>query len=115
MKGIIMAGGVGTRLRPLTCNLPKPMVPVANRPMMWHIVELLKKHGIKEMVSLVYYQPESIQGYFKEGAEHGVDMQYQGAESDLGTAGSVKLSQKLIGDKRFIVISADILTDFDLT
>jgi mannose-1-phosphate guanylyltransferase/phosphomannomutase len=115
MKAVIMAGGFGTRLRPLTCNLPKPMVPVANRPMMLHIVDLLKKHGLEDLISLVYYQPESIQSYFGDGKSIGVKMQYQGAESDLGTAGSVKLSQKLIGKERFLVISADILTDFDLS
>jgi mannose-1-phosphate guanylyltransferase/phosphomannomutase len=115
MKGVIMAGGFGTRLRPLTCTIPKPMVPVANRPMMAHIVDLLKKTGITEMVSLVYYQPESIIKHFGDGKAMGVSMQYQGAESDVGTAGSVKLAQKVIGDKRFLVISADVLTDLDLS
>jgi mannose-1-phosphate guanylyltransferase/phosphomannomutase len=115
MKGVIMAGGFGTRLRPLTCNLPKPMVPVANRPMMAAIVGLLKKHGIDDLVSLVYYQPESIQNHFGDGSAFSVKMAYQGAESDLGTAGSVKLAEKLLGGGRFLVISADILTDFDLS
>ena len=76
MKGVIMAGGFGTRLRPLTCNLPKPMVPLANRPMMAHIVTLLKKHGITDLVSLVYYQPESIQSHFGDGGSSGVKMAY---------------------------------------
>ncbi len=114
MKGVILAGGFGTRLRPLTCNIPKPMVPVANRPMQWHIVELLKRHGVTDMVSLVYYQPETIQNFFGDGKEFGVRMAYQGAESDVGTAGSVKLAEPMIGDKRFLVTSADVLTDFDL-
>jgi mannose-1-phosphate guanylyltransferase/phosphomannomutase len=91
------------------------MVPVANRPMMAHIVDLLKKTGIQDMISLVYYQPESIMNHFGDGKAMGVSMQYQGAESDVGTAGSVKLAQKLIGDKRFLVISADVLTDLDLS
>src|SRR4051812_24759188 len=115
MKGVIMAGGFGTPLRPLTCNLPKTMVPVGNRPMMSHIVGLLKKHGIGDLISLVYYQPESVKKHFGDGSGFGVKMVYQGAESDLGTAGSVKLSEKLIGGGRFMVISADILTDFDLS
>src|SRR5579863_9058834 len=115
MKGVIMAGGFGTRLRPLTYNLPKPMVPVANRPIMQRIVELTHKHGISDMLSLLYFQPESIQNYFKDGSPFGVKMAYQGAEGDLGTAGSVKLGQPLIGNERFMVISADILTDFDLS
>jgi mannose-1-phosphate guanylyltransferase/phosphomannomutase len=115
MKGVIMAGGFGTRLRPLTYNVPKPMVPVANRPIMQRIVELLKKHGIDDMLSLLFFQPEAIQNHFKDGAAYGAKMAYQGAEGDLGTAGSVKLGQSLIGKERFMVISADILTDFDLS
>lgn len=64
MKGVIMAGGFGTRLRPLTCNIPKPMVPLANKPIMEHIVSLLKQHGIKDIVAILYYQPEVIMDYF---------------------------------------------------
>jgi mannose-1-phosphate guanylyltransferase/phosphomannomutase len=114
MKGVIMAGGFGTRLRPLTYSLPKPLVPVANRPVMQRIVELLSTHGITEQLSLLYFQPEAIRNYFGDGSHFGVHMSYQGAEGDLGTAGSVKLGQPLIGRERFMVISADILTDFDL-
>jgi mannose-1-phosphate guanylyltransferase/phosphomannomutase len=115
MKGVIMAGGFGTRLRPLTYNSPKPMVPVANRPIMQRIVELLKAHGITDMLSLLYFQPEAIKNFFQDGKAMGVKMEYQSAEGDLGTAGSVKLGQPLIGKDRFMVISADILTDFDLS
>src|SRR6185503_4116796 len=115
MKGVIMAGGFGTRLRPLTYNLPKPMVPVANRPIMQRIVELLKKHGINDQLGLLYFQPDSIKNYFGDGKNFGVKIGYQGAEGDLGTAGSVKLGQPMIGKERFMVISADILTDFDLS
>jgi mannose-1-phosphate guanylyltransferase/phosphomannomutase len=115
MKGVIMAGGFGTRLRPLTFSLPKPMVPVANRPIMQRIVELLKAHGITDHLALLYYQPEAIKDYFGDGSKLGVKMGYVGAEGDLGTAGSVKLGQPSIGKDRFMVISADILTDFDLT
>ena len=115
MKAVIMAGGFGTRLRPLTFSLPKPMVPVVNRPIMLRIVDLLKQHGIDEMMSLLYYQPEAIQAFFGDGKKFGISMTYQGAEADMGTAGSVKLGQSKIGKDRFVVISADILTDFDLT
>ncbi|MES2201757.1 MAG: sugar phosphate nucleotidyltransferase, partial [candidate division FCPU426 bacterium] len=114
MKGVIMAGGFGTRLRPLTYSMPKPLVPVANRPVMQRIVELLKAHGITDQLSLLYFQPEAIRNFFGDGSALGVRMAYQGAGADLGTAGSVKLGQPMLGKERFMVISADILTDFDL-
>ncbi|MCE2504274.1 MAG: NTP transferase domain-containing protein [Chlorobi bacterium] len=113
MKGVIMAGGFGTRLRPLTCNLPKPMAPMANRPMMHHIVNLLKGLGIREIMSLLYYQPESISSYFGNGSAFDIEMFYTKAEADFGTAGSVRNASTFL-DERFIVISGDVLTDFDL-
>jgi mannose-1-phosphate guanylyltransferase/phosphomannomutase len=115
MKGVIMAGGFGTRLKPLTINRPKPMVPVANRPIMEHIVALLKKHGITELVSILYFQPEHITSYFGDGSAFGVNMQYVTADADYGTAGAVRNATELLGDDRIIVISGDVLTDFDLT
>jgi mannose-1-phosphate guanylyltransferase/phosphomannomutase len=115
MKGVIMAGGFGTRLRPLTMNMPKPMVPVANRPIMQRTCELLKAHGITDDVALLYFQPDAIRSHFGDGSAFGIKMAYVGAEGDLGTAGSVKLGEKEIGRQPFMVISADILTDFDLT
>ena len=75
MKGVIMAGGFGTRLRPLTFGLPKPMVPVANRPIMQRTVELLKHHGITDQLALLYFQPESIRNHFGDGKAFGVDME----------------------------------------
>src|SRR3990172_1081102 len=114
MKAVIMAGGFGTRLRPLTCNIPKPMVPMINKPMMAHIIDLLKGHGITDIVSTLFYQPETISGYFQDGHEYGVQMQYRKAEADLGTAGSVSNARDFL-DERFIIISGDVLTDFDLT
>ena len=109
-----MAGGFGTRLRPLTFNVPKPMAPLLNRPMMKHITDLLLKHGITDMVSLLYYLPETVLDYFKDGSEFGLNMEYVMAESDLGTAGSVRNATEKI-DETIIVISADVLTNFDLT
>ncbi|MBN2543613.1 NTP transferase domain-containing protein [bacterium] len=113
MKAVIMAGGFGTRLRPLTFDVPKPMVPILNRPIMEYNVKLLKKHGITDIVSSLYYQPEIIKKYFKDGSQLGVDISYVMASEDLGTAGSVK---NAIGNNqdRLIIISADVLTDFDL-
>ncbi len=114
MKAVIMAGGFGTRLRPLTCNIPKPMVPMANKPMMQHIVALLKKHGITDMISTLYYSPEVITSHFGDGSNFGVTMRYVRAEADYGTAGSVRNATKSM-DERILIISGDVLTDFDLT
>lgn len=114
MKAVIMAGGFGTRLRPLTCNIPKPMVPVMNRPMMSHIVALLKSHGITNLVSTLFYQPDIISSYFGDGSQFGVRMQYRKAEADYGTAGSVRTAIDFL-DERFIIISGDVLTDIDLS
>ncbi|MEW6697733.1 MAG: sugar phosphate nucleotidyltransferase [Bacillota bacterium] len=114
MKAIIMAGGEGTRLRPLTCGRPKPMMPVVNRPMMEHIVGLLKGHGIHEIGVTLQYLPEAIRSYFGSGSEYGVHMRYYVEEVPLGTAGSVKNAQQFL-DETFVVISGDALTDLDLT
>ncbi|MGB9802214.1 sugar phosphate nucleotidyltransferase, partial [Desulfofundulus sp.] len=114
MKAIIMAGGEGSRLRPLTCNRPKPMVPVANQPMMSHIVELLKKHGFTDVAVTLQYMPEAIRDYFGNGARYGINMQYFIEETPLGTAGSVKNAQEFL-DETFLVISGDALTDLDLS
>lgn len=114
MKAVIMSGGFGTRLRPLTCNIPKPMVPMMNKPMMQHIVDLIKKLGINQIVSTLFYQPEIITSYFGDGTKFGVHLQYRRAEADYGTAGSVRNAADFL-DERFIIISGDVLTDFDLT
>ena len=114
MKAVIMAGGFGTRLRPLTYNLPKPMVPMVNRPMMEHIVELIKKHGVGEAISMLYFIPEEIQRFFGDGKKFGVKMKYQLPTADYGTAGCVKFAEKDLTDT-FMVVSGDVLTDFDLT
>jgi mannose-1-phosphate guanylyltransferase/phosphomannomutase len=113
-KAVIMAGGFGTRLRPLTMQIPKPMVPIVNQPMMEHIVNLLKKHNIKDIISLLYFHPDVIINHFHGGAEAGIKMQYVQAAADYGTAGSVKNAYEHLTD-RFIIISGDVLTDFDLT
>lgn len=113
MKAVIMAGGKGTRLRPLTCNKPKPMVPIVNRPMMEHIIYLLKKHGFEEVWITLFYLPELIQNYFGDGSEFGMKINYSLEESPLGTAGSVKQIINNINDT-FLVISGDALTDINL-
>lgn len=108
-----MAGGFGTRLRPLTNNIPKPMVPLVNKPILEHIINLLKLHSIKDYVVLLYYMPDSIKKYLGDGRKFGVKIRYIIPDQDYGTAGAVKLSEKFIKDK-FIVISGDVLTDFNL-
>jgi mannose-1-phosphate guanylyltransferase / phosphomannomutase len=113
-KAVIMAGGFGTRLRPLTMNIPKPMVPILNVPMIEHIINLLKKHGIYDIVSLLYFQPEKITSYFEDGVKFSVNLNYVTANADYGTAGSVKNAHQYLDD-RFIIISGDVLTDFNLT
>ncbi len=114
MKTIIMAGGEGSRLRPITCGRPKPMVPVANRPVMTHIVDLLKRYGFVDIGVTLHYKPEFIRDYFDNGAEYRVNMQYFTEEAPLGTAGSVKNAQTFL-DQTFLVISSDALTDLDLS
>lgn len=113
MKAVIMAGGEGSRLRPLTCNRPKPMVPIANKPVMEHIIELLKKYGIKDIAVTLQYMPEIIKDYFGDGSEFGVNLKYFTEDVPLGTAGSVKNAEEFL-DEPFIVISGDALTDINL-
>ncbi|ATW23462.1 mannose-1-phosphate guanyltransferase [Candidatus Formimonas warabiya] len=114
MKAIIMAGGEGSRLRPLTCDRPKPMVPVMDRPIMQHIVELLYRHNFAHVGATLMYLPEDIKDFFGDGSDFGIKMQYFVEESPLGTAGSVKNAQEFLDDT-FLVISGDALTDFDLS
>ena len=110
-----MAGGSGTRLRPLTCDLPKPMVPVLNRPIAEHIINLLKRHNITEVIATVHYLPDVMRDYFQDGREFGVQMTYAVEEDQpLGTAGCVKNVEELL-DETFLVISGDGITDFDLS
>ena len=113
MKAVIMAGGFGTRIQPLTASMPKPMIPLFNRPIMLHIVELLKKYEITELVMLLYHQPFYIKNFFRDGSDFGVKITYVTPIADMGTAGAVKAAEKYL-DKRFLVISGDLLTDFNL-
>jgi mannose-1-phosphate guanylyltransferase / phosphomannomutase len=113
MKAVVMAGGEGTRLRPLTSNQPKPMVPIVGKPCMEHIVELLGKHGFDDVIVTLAFMPQAIRGYFGAGENHGVSIRYSIEESPAGTAGSVKLAEDAL-DERFLVISGDALCDIDL-
>ncbi|MFL5800677.1 MAG: sugar phosphate nucleotidyltransferase [Roseiflexaceae bacterium] len=114
MKAVVMAGGEGSRLRPLTINRPKPMVPLVDRVVMAHIIELLKIHGITDIVVTVQYLANLIQDNFGDGSAYGVHIDYCLEEQPLGTAGSVKNAEHLLREP-FLVISGDALTDFDLS
>jgi mannose-1-phosphate guanylyltransferase/phosphomannomutase len=113
LKAIVMAGGKGTRLRPLTCDRPKPMVPVVNRPMLEHVIDLLKIHGFHNIIATLYYMPDVIEDYFGDGNRFGVTMHYSVESTPLGTAGSVKACERYL-DSTFLVISGDALTDIHL-
>ncbi len=116
MKAVVMAGGEGSRLRPITLNRPKPMVHIAHRPVMGHILELLKRHNITEAVATLQYRSDDIQHYFGDGTHVGVTMHYSVEPQPLGTAGSVKFAEKYLArDEPFLIISGDALTDFNLS
>ena len=114
MKAVVMAGGEGTRLRPLTSNQPKPMVAIVGKPCMEHIVELLRTHGFEDVIVTVAFLPQAIGSYFVDGESLGVNIEYSVEESPAGTAGSVRLADDKL-DETFLVISGDALCDFDLT
>jgi mannose-1-phosphate guanylyltransferase / phosphomannomutase len=113
MKAVVMAGGEGTRLRPLTSNSPKPMMPMANRPLMEHVVRKLADHGFDDIVVTVAFLASHIRNYFGDGSELGVRMRYATEESPLGTAGSVRNAAAELDDT-FMVVSGDVLSDIDL-
>ncbi|MFC6885180.1 sugar phosphate nucleotidyltransferase [Actinomadura yumaensis] len=115
MKAVVMAGGEGTRLRPMTANQPKPLLPLVNRPIMEHVLRLLKRHGFSETVVTVQFLAALIRNYFGDGEELGMSLSYATEEIPLGTAGSVKNAEEALRDDRFLVISGDALTDIDLT
>src|SRR5439155_2816634 len=104
----------GTRLRPLTSNQPKPMVPIVGKPCMEHILELLKKHGLEDVIVTAAFMPQAIRSYFGSGDSLGMSIEYSVEESPLGTAGSVRLASDGL-DQTLLVISADALRDVDLT
>src|SRR3954447_3269123 len=114
MKAVIMAGGEGSRLRPLTSNQQKAMMPLVNQPMMEHIIRLLKEHGFDDLVVTVSFMANNVRTYFGDGSEFGVRMVYATEESPLGTAGSVRNARDGLDD-RFLVIAGDVITDIDLS
>jgi mannose-1-phosphate guanylyltransferase / phosphomannomutase len=114
VKAVVMAGGEGSRLRPLTIGRPKPLVPVVNKAVMAHSLDLLKSHGITEVVVTVRYMAAAIQDFFEDGRSLGMQLTYAVEETPLGTAGSVRNAAPFL-DETFLVLSGDALTDLDLT
>lgn len=114
MRAMVLAAGLGTRLRPITFDMPKPMVPVLNRPVMEHIVRLLADHGFTETIANLHWFPELIKGHFGDGSACGVALSYSYEDDLLGTSGGVRKVADFLGDS-FLIISGDALTDIDLT
>jgi len=113
MKAIVLAGGFGTRIQPLTNSIPKPMLPILNRPMMEHIIIKLRDQlNIKEIAVLLYFKPEIIKEHFKDGSNLGVNITYYQPDDDYGTAGSVTFAKEFL-DETFIIVSGDLVTNFD--
>ena len=114
MKAVVMAGGSGSRLRPLTVGRPKPMVPLVNKPVLAHILDLLKYHDFTEVIVTIQYLADLIEDYFGDGSSLGLNIHYSVEEMPLGTAGGVKNAQRYL-DETFLVISGDALTDINLS
>jgi mannose-1-phosphate guanylyltransferase len=114
MKAMILAAGLGTRLRPITYRIPKPMAPVLNRPVMEHMVRLLARHRFEEAIANLHWFPETIEGHFGDGSAFGVDLTYSHEKTLLGTAGGVRNVASYLGDS-FLVAAGDALTDLDFT
>jgi mannose-1-phosphate guanylyltransferase len=114
MKAVILVGGEGTRLRPLTCNTTKAMVPVLNKPFLEHLLGYLKGHDITDIILALSYLPERIRDYFGDGAKMGVRLSYLIEEEPLGTAGAVKNAEKYLNES-FLMLNGDIFTDLDIT
>jgi mannose-1-phosphate guanylyltransferase len=115
MKAMLLGAGLGTRLRPITYEVPKPMVPILGEPVMGHIIWLLARHGFEQVVCNLHYFPDLIRGFFAEGSDYGVRVSYSYEEELLGTAGGVRNVKDFFGGETFLIISGDALTDIDLT
>ena len=112
MRAMVLAAGLGTRLRPITYAMPKPMVPVLNRPVMEHSVRLLARHGFSEAIANLHWFPETIEDHFGDGSDFGIELSYSHEEQLLGTAGGVRNVAEFLGDS-FLVVAGDALTDLD--
>lgn len=114
MNAMILAAGLGTRLRPITYGVPKPMVPVLNRPVMEHTARLLARHGFSQAIANLHWFPETIREHFGDGSAFGLELSYSYEEQLLGTAGGVRNAAEFLGDS-FLVVAGDALTDIDFS
>jgi len=115
VKAFILAAGFGTRLRPFTDEIPKPLIPVLNQPVMERMIHLCHRHGFVDLVANLHYKGEKIQQAFGDGATFGVNLQYSWEKELLGTAGGVRRQADFLGQETFAVVSGDVVTDLDLT
>jgi mannose-1-phosphate guanylyltransferase len=111
---MLLGAGLGTRLRPITYEVPKPMVPVLGEPVIGHILRLLKRHGFEQVIANLHYYPDMIRDRFGDGSEYGVELSYSFEQELLGTAGGVRNVRDFVGEEAFLIISGDALTDIDL-
>ena len=114
MRAMILAAGFGTRLKPLTLGLPKPMFPVLNRPLLEHTLNFLSSNGIQDIIVNVHHLPEKIVEHFGDGTDFGVHLQFSREEEILGTAGGLKKAQSFLEKETFLVMNSDVLADIDL-
>lgn len=115
MKAFILAAGLGTRLKPLTNDLPKVMISVGNKPVLEHLINLCVRHGFREIILSTHYLPEKISNYFKDGSQFNAHIVYSHEKQMLGSAGALKLAEPLLANDSFFVLNGDVLTNVDLT
>ena len=115
MRAMVLAAGVGSRLEPLTTQIPKPLVPVANRPVLEHIFALLRKHQITDVISNLHYMSEQIESYFGDGSAFGINLTFRTEKQLTGDAGGVRVCKEFFQGETFIVLMGDLITDADLT
>lgn len=113
MKAIILAGGQGTRLRPLTYSIPKPLLPIGRKPILEVIIERIREYDFRDIILSVQYKAELIRAYFRDGTNLNVKITYSQETRPLGTAGPIKLVEHLLDSQPFMVMNSDILTDLD--
>ncbi|MDD5491371.1 MAG: NDP-sugar synthase [bacterium] len=113
MKALILIGGLGTRLRPFTCNTPKPLLPIVNKPFLLYQIELLKKYGIKEVIFCLAYLSHTFENHFGNGSKYGIKIHYVHEHDPLGTGGAIKNAQKYI-DSQVLIFNGDVLMDIDI-
>ncbi|MGV9198058.1 MAG: nucleotidyltransferase family protein, partial [Promethearchaeia archaeon] len=113
VKGIILSGGWGTRLRPLTCTIPKTLIPVVNKPVIERQMMLLKKAGVEEIVLAVSVMAKELKQYFGDGDRLGLKIHYTKEENPMGTAGAIKLAEDYLKDDNFFMLNGDVILNFD--